>query len=151
MCLNVFYMLRFYICRNVFYMLWFYMGCDVFYVLQFYICHDVFYMLWCITYVVMYFMGYDILHMSWYIGPIVSGEKCGWHIYELTPTYLSRLYHITQSCIHLLASHMVLNVLPRTSGVALVYGWHYTHTILCVMHWWEPHVHQYHVIYGGVM
>ena len=140
----------------------------VLHVMMYFLYYDVLHMSWCIFYVKMYYICCDIffvmiLHMlghilcivgfrdSWYIGPIVSDETPGWLIYELTRAYLRRLQHITHSCIHLSAGHLVPDGLPRTSCVVFVYGRHYTRTILCVMHWWEPHVHRYHVIYGGVM
>ena len=126
----IFYVMMYFLCYNVLHMSWcitcvmmYYICRDVFYMLWFYICHAVFYMLRCIFCIV-------CCRDSWYIGPIVRGETCGWLIYEPTHTYLSCLYHITHSCIHMSARHMVLDVLPRTSGVVLVYWWHYTRTFL---------------------
>ena len=120
------------------------------YVMMYYICYDVRQVSWCILYVEVYFCNVWCQD-SWHIRPIVRGETCGWLIYEPTRAYLSHLYHITHSCIHLSARHLVPDGLPRTFCVVLVYRRHYTRAILCVMHWWEPPVHQYHVVYGGVM
>ena len=126
-------------------------------VVMYFICCDVLHMLWCILYIVIYLV-HCILSIlgcrdSWYIEPIESCGMCGWliSVAALTSSSLRRFHHITHSCIHMSARHLVPYVLPRTSGVVHVCWWHYTRTILCVMHGWEPHVHQFHVIYGGIM
>ena len=159
-----FYVVMYYVCHGVFFMLWcityvmaYFLCCDVLHmschsawVVTYFLCHD-------FACVVPDFMYPDficivtsLLHMlgcilsivgcrdSWCFGPIVSGETCGWLIYEPTGTYLRRLQHITHSFIHLSAGHLMPDGLPRTSCVVLVYGRHCTRTLLCVMHWWEP-------------